>query len=247
MIKFFRNIRRRLLTENKFTKYLVYAIGEIILVVIGILIALQINNWNEEQNKDQRSSYVYQALINNIQMNIEDLKNNLRIDSSARSSISYVLNLLEEKPPYDETTMPQHFGRMSMYSNFFDHRSAYENLKSIGFDFIRNDSLRNEITNYYDVTCDYLLRIQNGVFNVHEDMFVKPFMMEHFDYSSFFNPAYPRNYNNLINHPNLKSILATTDRLFEWKKARSEDVISEGEDLINKINTEIQRNNNRLK
>ena len=54
MIKFFRQIRQRLLTENppagregKFSKYLLYAIGEIILVVIGILIALQINNWNE--------------------------------------------------------------------------------------------------------------------------------------------------------------------------------------------------------
>jgi len=46
MIKFFRKIRQRLLTENKFSKYLIYAIGEIILVVIGIIIALQGNNWN---------------------------------------------------------------------------------------------------------------------------------------------------------------------------------------------------------
>ena len=50
MIKFFRKIRQRLLTENKFSKYLLYAIGEIILVVIGILIALQINNANEANN-----------------------------------------------------------------------------------------------------------------------------------------------------------------------------------------------------
>ena len=51
MIKFFRRIRQRLLSENKFSKYLIYAIGEIILVVIGILIALQINNWNEERKE----------------------------------------------------------------------------------------------------------------------------------------------------------------------------------------------------
>ena len=49
MIKFFRKIRQRLLTENKFSKYLIYAVGEIILVVIGILIALQINTWNENR------------------------------------------------------------------------------------------------------------------------------------------------------------------------------------------------------
>lgn len=49
MIKFFRKIRQNLLMENKNWKYLKYAFGEIILVVIGILIALQINNWNDER------------------------------------------------------------------------------------------------------------------------------------------------------------------------------------------------------
>ena len=247
MIKFFRKIRQKLLTENRLSKYLLYAIGEILLVVIGILIALQINNWNEERKQDQRSSYIYQELINNIKMDIDDLTRNLRSDSSTRSSIAFVLNILKEKPPYDETTIPYHFGRISIYTNFFDNRSAYDNLKSIGFDFIKDDSLRNEIIRYYDVTCDYLLTVENDVFNVHEDTFVKPFMMEHFDYSSFFNPAYPRNYNNLINHSNLKSIIATKDRLFEWKKRRSEAVISTGEKLINRINTQIQRINGNVK
>ena len=53
MIKFFRKIRQKMLTENKFSKYLLYAVGEIVLVVIGILIALSINNWNEEKNIKQ--------------------------------------------------------------------------------------------------------------------------------------------------------------------------------------------------
>ncbi|SDQ73949.1 DUF6090 family protein [Flagellimonas zhangzhouensis] len=52
MIKFFRKIRQRMLTENQFTKYLLYALGEIILVVIGILLALQINNWNEHRKEE---------------------------------------------------------------------------------------------------------------------------------------------------------------------------------------------------
>ncbi|MEH6514960.1 MAG: hypothetical protein V7670_17480 [Maribacter arcticus] len=50
MINFFRKIRQRLLTENKFSKYMLYAIGEVILVMIGILLALQVNNWNETRN-----------------------------------------------------------------------------------------------------------------------------------------------------------------------------------------------------
>ncbi len=59
MLKFFRHIRQRLIKENKVSKYLLYAIGEIILVVIGILIALQINNWNtERQNENVRTSFL---------------------------------------------------------------------------------------------------------------------------------------------------------------------------------------------
>ncbi|KKO07869.1 hypothetical protein LCGC14_0052110 [marine sediment metagenome] len=58
MIKFFRKIRQKMLTENKFSKYLIFAIGEIILVVIGILIALQINNANEKQKAQGELSKV---------------------------------------------------------------------------------------------------------------------------------------------------------------------------------------------
>ncbi|MCX2719762.1 DUF6090 family protein [Lentiprolixibacter aurantiacus] len=67
MIKFFRQIRYNLIAQNQTVKYLKYAIGEIILVVIGILIALQINNWNEKRKNDLKES----LLIKNI---IEDLR-----------------------------------------------------------------------------------------------------------------------------------------------------------------------------
>jgi NADH:ubiquinone oxidoreductase subunit 6 (subunit J) len=58
MIKFFREIRQQLLTENRFSKYLLYAIGEIVLVVIGILIALQINNWNEAKKQEIKTKEI---------------------------------------------------------------------------------------------------------------------------------------------------------------------------------------------
>lgn len=68
MIKFFRKIRQRLLSENKFNKYLIYAVGEIILVVIGILIALQINNWNELNKKKQDERVLLVAVLENLEL-----------------------------------------------------------------------------------------------------------------------------------------------------------------------------------
>ncbi len=87
MIKFFRNIRRRLLRENRFTRYLLYAIGEIILVVVGILIALQNNNWNENRKADIREC----KLLQNIHIEFQD--NLKELDSISKEVDTLILSL----------------------------------------------------------------------------------------------------------------------------------------------------------
>ena len=77
MFKFFRKIRQRLLTENKFSKYLLYAIGEIILVVIGILIALSINNWNQNHIDKKNEQILLKQLFKDFEANDSILKNGL--------------------------------------------------------------------------------------------------------------------------------------------------------------------------
>ncbi|EPR74168.1 hypothetical protein ADIWIN_0745 [Winogradskyella psychrotolerans RS-3] len=74
MIKFFRKLRQNMIRENKVNKYLLYAIGEIILVVIGILIALQINNWNQELGNKQNEHVIIKNL------NLEFKKNKISIE-----------------------------------------------------------------------------------------------------------------------------------------------------------------------
>jgi hypothetical protein len=71
MIKFFRKIRQKLLTENKFSKYLLYAVGEIVLVVIGILIALNINNQNEQRIKKEKLDAIYIEVQRELAQNIK--------------------------------------------------------------------------------------------------------------------------------------------------------------------------------
>lgn len=78
MIKFFRHIRQRLLSENKFSKYLLYAIGEIILVVIGILIALQINNWNSNRMDRLKEKEILSSLSTDFQETRVNLLETLR-------------------------------------------------------------------------------------------------------------------------------------------------------------------------
>lgn len=78
MIKFFRKIRQKTLTENKFGKYLTYAIGEIILVVIGILIALSINNWNTKRIENNRASSFMVKMQTQLEINISRLDGGIK-------------------------------------------------------------------------------------------------------------------------------------------------------------------------
>lgn len=88
MIKFFRHIRKSLLMENKMGKYFKYAVGEIILVVIGILIALQINNWNERRLEVNREKITLSNLKEEFQDNLKDL-------DSTKVELSKTINNLE--------------------------------------------------------------------------------------------------------------------------------------------------------
>lgn len=82
MIKFFRRIRQKMLSENNFSKYLIYAIGEIVLVVIGILLALSINEWNQNRkNLDKTQSYI-ERIISDIAQDTIVLNNFLREQKS---------------------------------------------------------------------------------------------------------------------------------------------------------------------
>ena len=148
MIKFFRKIRQKLLSENKFSKYLIYAIGEIVLVVIGILIALSINNWNE--NNKQRTKE--KAILENLKTSLEDdiLTHNfhLQVYEEGKYSIDFLIEFMEKDYPYQDS-LKYHFGRTTHLWNPSIRLEIFENLKSIGFDIVSNKDLKQDILGYY--------------------------------------------------------------------------------------------------
>ncbi len=101
MIKFFRIIRQRLLTENKFSKYLFYAFGEIVLVIIGILIALNINNKNERSKTEKKFIFNLAQVKNELKANIENTALGITkyesIDSLLGSVMSDTLDVADFK------------------------------------------------------------------------------------------------------------------------------------------------------
>ena len=151
MIKFFRKIRQKLIVENRFNKYLLYVIGEIVLVVIGILIALQINNANEQKKESAFEVKMLHEIRKEI---IQDTMYFNMIRKRAETTVEGAEKMkyfYAKKEPVSDSVV-KYSKKMFTSFQFSYHKGAYEALKSTGIDKITNDSLRNAITDLYDFT-----------------------------------------------------------------------------------------------
>jgi hypothetical protein len=148
MLRFFRQIRQRLLTDNKFSKYLLYAVGEILLVVIGILIALQIDTWNEA-----RKNRIYEKqVLAQIKLNLMQDRNTLEcIAKNFQGAIEATGKLLDPSARIAfPDSVPYWLGQVAQFDRFQPLTNSYEVLKSKGLDIISSDTVRLLLGQYYD-------------------------------------------------------------------------------------------------
>ena len=149
MIKFFRNIRQSLIMENKTSKYLKYAIGEIVLVVIGILIALQINNWNQNRiNKDYELKML-RELVEDLKLDTTFMNVQFKRIERFEESVNLVLNdpqNLKEK------------GNLFLFGGvyFIQNTKAIKTIKAVNVQIPFNDNLRKQINSHYHSSRFYL-------------------------------------------------------------------------------------------
>ena len=161
MIKFFNKISKKLLYENKFSKYLIYAIGEIALVVIGILIALQINNWNDGRKNEIKEYKLLTEMRINLKTDSIDMAGNIARNTSVLNSAEAIQHQLENNIAWNDS-METHYNHLNSYiSKIAIVKSSYENLKSIGFDLIKNDSLRGKIHELYAQQYPFVERMES--------------------------------------------------------------------------------------
>ena len=154
--------------KNKTGKYIKYAIGEIVLVVIGILIALQINNLNE--NRKNRG--FEKEMLTQIQVNLKKdrltLENILKnYDNAIKSSDKILKSQLSEKT---EDSIKIWLGAIIQFDRFQPLTNAYEVLKSNGLDKISNKELRFLLGTYYDDEATHMIKSISDIelaFNEH--------------------------------------------------------------------------------
>jgi len=217
MIKFFRKIRQRLLNENRFSKYLLYATGEIVLVVIGILIALQINNWNENKKQQKEVQNALMEIKNDLILDQMVLHEALNRKNEEYDKQQRVIDILDHKKE-----MVQDFdkllGHLMLKRNVEFTKNGFDLLKDMGIGKIEDDDFRIKLTSYYDLS---LPRIQAEI-DDDTDEFQSiwlPYVREHFTDWLFEAYGTPKDMDSFLNDEyiliSLKVNLGNTDGTIE--------------------------------
>jgi hypothetical protein len=148
MIRFFRTIRKNLLEQNKVRTYLFYALGEIALVMIGILLALQVNNWNEERKAGIFEEEILSLIDQNLQRDSVILSKELL---KAKKGVELTDRLIEQVDlkNYDDS-LNYWMGKIISFERFKSQTIAFEVLQSKGIENISNKGLQLSLISYYD-------------------------------------------------------------------------------------------------
>jgi hypothetical protein len=165
MIKFFRKIRQNLLSENKFSKYLIYAIGEIVLVVIGILIALQINSWNQFKKDRLEELSILTRFENDLQEDLNRINLLYKYNERLVRDLRVIIRGLSNKD-LGRDIFAERSKNMTRYATYDKIDGTYKETVSAGkLSLIVDDAIRDEILKFYetaesDFPVDFIIESQ---------------------------------------------------------------------------------------
>lgn len=200
MIPFLRHIRQKLLTENKLVNYLKYAVGEILLVVIGILIALQVNNWNENRKTRMFEQEILSLIDKNLTRDSVLIAVELQHAVLANQMIDSILHQVD-KGIFNEK-LNGWMGKVVTFERFKSQSSGFEVLKSKGMEVVSDKNLQVDLINYYDETLFKLYQALLDVENFFNNDWIPVIKMEFkdFDYRVRMEPINQKEFFENPNH-----------------------------------------------
>jgi hypothetical protein len=251
MFRFFRKLRQRLLTENKVSRYLLYAFGEIFLIVIGILLALYLNNIMAEKQARELEIKLLRELQVNLESNIAIFERSLASERQYLSFNKLILEYLDNRKPYDSEVLDEAFGVYFWTITTNPVTSGYDYLNSKGIDIITNDSLRKRISFIFESEFS-ILKNENEVWSnnlqqnisypSHVKRFRRYYPIENEDEDIEF--AKPFNYSGLLEDDEFKSINSEIISNRKWNINSLLMLTAEIKELIPDIEQEIRSGSN---
>ncbi len=198
MIKLFRKIRQRLIAESKFSKYLLYAIGEIILVVIGILIALSINNWNEARKDKRHLRTVYTQIQKDLKSDTLALSPVIEFYFDKSERLKDIIDRAIPKGYYDTITSVNYKECLHCRSDVTDFQTfknldkGYQLLKAMNTEQnFETDSVSLRIDTFYTDYTEFVARANTILADIAKENLISYQKYEWFvDWSAYIGRTY---------------------------------------------------------
>jgi len=250
MIKFFRKIRLDLMEQNKTGRYLKYAIGEIVLVVIGILIALQINNWNENRKAEQKERSLFSNLSIDFESRLQELK---EMNTARQAGTMAILELNRsianrQNRPHD-TILESTISKIMNGYKFNEEFKMLDVLFSTGLiNDIQNEVLKRKLIEWPQQVEEMLE--EQRMHNFLMDTEFKPLLAkyvalraiyEKFDFRKYNLPkgepvTLIKDYDGLLSDPMFENFLAEEELLLRVNTIDTETLITSAEEIIALLN-----------
>jgi len=254
MIKFFRKIRYDLMEKNKTGKYLKYAIGEIVLVMIGILLALQVNNWNELRKQSKSELQILHKLKRDISNDIKSLKRFDIIYEKRETDGKLALELFYKAKTIKDLDSVIKLINGS-WNDLIVNTSTYNEMMNNGILYnMQNQELQDLITSYYlrvDVDKNHMKQINNGNLEMY---YHNPELNNYIFLERQLNTKQvplDRIDTTWINNPSSTTYLAVSQYLeanqilnFGWRRSLYGWTIDKAELLLKSINQELESRSN---
>lgn len=246
MISFFRKIRQSLLGENKIGNYIKYAIGEILLVVIGILIALQVNTWNEIHQQAKLEKRILIEIDNNLMDDLIDVQDEIEsFEITMRLDSILIQHFKSGQPFTDSIGAFLHVVEMSPHLS--PGQNGYKLLESKGIDVVSVDSLRMQISNLYERSYPYYMTYARERFQIIESE-IKPYWTRNFYIEKHeqwpFRKRIPVDYDQLLDDRHFIPLIQVSSFQASVMLNRSKELKEEIETVRRSIQGFLEENQN---
>lgn len=187
MLHFLRHIRQKIILQDNVRKYLLYAVGEILLVMIGILLALQVNNWNENQKKERTVKTILVQIAKDLNRNLADMSGDVVIHRMGYQSNLKITEALLNNEPY-QPEMAFDFWCLKTDEYIFPVTTGYDKLKELGVSSIHNPELEDLLLAIYESIMPRISKESH--FTPDLDEYFSEYYFTHFKYNTDLNLRY---------------------------------------------------------
>lgn len=238
----FKRIRMTQIRTGQFNKYLVYAVGEIVLVVVGILIALQISNWNDDRKLRTVEVSILQGILYDLKADTIDLNENLAGYAAYCAYDDSLMETLHDRRAYADSTW--RYAVSTAMADWFIvlHTSHFEELRIKGMSIISNPEIRDRITRLYDFQYPSLVLRENNFEQLNHFAYSSTALYPYLNFDEHGMTMSPENYERMLDDPAVKMGVGTSRRRKQWlKDIHYPPVLQEVTSLMDEIAREISR------